>query len=605
MGNGYGYSECWRKKVKLPWDDIWFHLLQYVSRVIGRKGFWDAGSKDTDGRYGYVANRNEVVKAMGTLIEDGSRSDDHAFDEKHHAKVKDILKCLLEHQESMSFGKSGDFDAVTIAINSPRGKCVEALINVALRHCRLADKEKDGNHTETWQEFEQYFDKELKREDVNYEFFTLIPEYIPNFLYMSKEWFMKNLKNIFTKEDKKKWRCAIQGYSYMESFVPEVYQHLKSHGHITNALDDKDLPEHCSSKLVEDIVCSLLRNEETLNNKDSLIHTLFSRGKENEIHQIILNIYSFIPEEREKIISRVHELWPYVQNSIRKKIDFSSEDGRKLVTDLSLWTEFFEHIDEKMQKWLLEIAPHVNSRYDFPYELLKNLARISEKQPLETSEIWLAAISGMPKDTYGFLGSEKEVKTMLTNLVTKLEKGEDIAKEIVSKCAEKGMFSPSNFLAKILEQKAVIKVEKYFKEGGQHYEDGDYDGAISDYTKVIQSDPNYVLAWCGRGLVWRKKGDFEKAIADMNKAIHIKPDTSIFWFFRGIVWKDKADYDKAINDFNEAIRLNSNEPRFFTERGRAWKEKEELGKAIEDFDVAFRLDPNNTNRFPHEVSLGD
>ena len=56
-------------------------------------------------------------------------------------------------------------------------------------------------------------------------------------------------------------------------------------------------------------------------------------------------------------------------------------------------------------------------------------------------------------------------------------------------------------------------------KGIQHYEDDDYDGTISDYTKAIQSDPGYVSAWCNRGIVWRQKEDFEKAIADLDEAI--------------------------------------------------------------------------------------
>ena len=598
-----GYSKCWREKEQLPWDDIWLYLFKYILDIVGQRDFWSPNNNNTSDKNEYAADRNEVVKAISTLIGDGARSDDHAFDEKHHGKVKDILKHLLENQKSVSFDKSGDFDAVTIAINSPRGKCVEALINVALRHCRLADKENNKNHTDAWQEFELHFNTELNRDDVNYEFFTLIPEYIPNFLYMSKEWLVKNLESIFNQKDKKRWRCAIQGYSYMKNFIPEVYRHLKSHGYIIDALDDEDLPEHCSSRFVQDIVYSFLRKEETLDDKNSLINILLSRGKTNEVHQIILTIYSFRPEERKKIILEVYNLWPYIQNSIKQKIDFSSEDGRKLITALCLWIEFFEHLDDEIKKWLLEIAPHVNSRYDFPHVLLKNLARISEKQQVEANEIWQAVISGMSKNTYGFLRSEKEIKTILRNLVTKVEKGEDIAKETVSKCAEKGIFPPSEFLTEILnEQKIYMETEEHFKKGIKHYEDGDYDSAITDYTKVIQLNPNHVSALCNRGLVWRKKGDFEKAIADMDKAIRIEPDTSSFWFFRGMVWKDKADYDKAINDFNEAIRLNSNKFRFFVERSKTWREKEEPDKAIDDFDAAFRLDSHSQQAI-HNLSV--
>ena len=66
-----------------------------------------------------------------------------------------------------------------------------------------------------------------------------------------------------------------------------------------------------------------------------------------------------------------------------------------------------------------------------------------------------------------------------------------------------------------------MEADDYFKRGIQHYENGDCDGAISDYTKAIQSDPDYVSAWCNRGLVWRKKGDFQKVVADLDEAIRI------------------------------------------------------------------------------------
>ena len=71
-----------------------------------------------------------------------------------------------------------------------------------------------------------------------------------------------------------------------------------------------------------------------------------------------------------------------------------------------------------------------------------------------------------------------------------------------------------------------MEAEEYFKRGIQRYENGDYDGAISDYTETIQINPKHVPARCNRGLVQSKKGEFEKAIADLDEAIRIEPDTA-------------------------------------------------------------------------------
>lgn len=441
------YSDIWREKTELPWDDIWFHLLRYILEIIGQKEFWDTDSNDSN-------SRNEMVKAIGMLIEDGARSDEHAFHERHHDKVKDILKNLLENQKSVSFTEYADVDAMTVAINSGRGRCVEALIIVSLRHCRLADKKNNKNHAKAWREFERYFDTELNRNiDINYEFFTLLPAYIPNFLYMSKEWLMKNLENIFDQKDERKWRYAMQGYSHMDGFTPEVYQYLKLHGHIIRALDDNDLSNRLTTRFVQDIVYSFLRKEELLDEEDGLIRILLSRGKTDEIREIILTIYYLRQEHRKKFVPKIYELWPHIQESIKENIDFSSEDGCNLLRTLCLWTEFIEWFDDEKKNWLLEIAPHLCSGYDFSNELFKELARISKRQPFEVSEILLEIIAGMSKVNYGFTACKEEIKTILENLVSKGQEGIRVAMKIVDECARKGVYQPAEILSSIMNER--------------------------------------------------------------------------------------------------------------------------------------------------------
>ena len=447
------YSELWREKNEFPWDDIWPHLLQYILEAVEREGFWDIDSNDNDNRNEYAANRNDVVKTISTLIKKGAQSDDHAFDEKNHGKVKDILKCLMGNQKGDPFNKNSSFDALTIAINSPRGQCLEALINVALRHYRLADKKNDGNHAKAWKEFQPYFDTELKQKsDVNYEFFALIPRYIPIFLYMSEEWLMKNLETIFDKNDNKKWTYAIHGYAYLSRFVIEVYQHLKSHGHIVRVLNDKNLPQKCSIRFVQNAVHSFLANKEQLSDEDSLIHILLSRGKSHEIDEIIHFVCSFRPEYREKIIPKVYELWPRIQKIVQD-VGFSSENGCSLALSLSRWSKFLNQIDDKNQEWLLEIAPYTHS-LPLAHRFLENLARLSERHPFEVNKILQAMIDGASEHTYGFLGSDKQIKTILENLVDEgKEKGKYAAQETVSKFAEKSMFQPSKLLSEILNER--------------------------------------------------------------------------------------------------------------------------------------------------------
>ena len=46
---------------------------------------------------------------------------------------------------------------------------------------------------------------------------------------------------------------------------------------------------------------------------------------------------------------------------------------------------------------------------------------------------------------------------------------------------------------------------------------GDYNGAISDYTKAIQIDPNYASAYSNRNISKENLGDLSGACADWEK----------------------------------------------------------------------------------------
>lgn len=449
----FAYSELWRERAKLPWDGVWHYLLDYILNLVKQEKFWDPDISDNGQQKQYNTKRDNVVYSVGTLINSGVESCDHAFNEKHHDKAKYILKCLLKNQKSVSFEENEGMpnDAPQITFSSPRGRCTKALVNVALRHCRLADKQNNGDHTEVWQEFEQYFNTELnRRHDINYEFFTLISEHIHVFLYMSKDWLLKNLKCIFDPNDRMKWLCVVQGYACMNRFAPEVYQHLKSRGLIIRALDDDGLPRDRSMKFVRDVIYSFLRNEDQLDDKASLIQKLLSREKIDEFHEIIRFICSFESKYWEEIAPKAYELWPRIQKSIRI-IGFSSEEGRNLASSLCSWIELFDQIDDETEKWLLEIAPYA---YLDPFSgLLGNLARISEQQPCAANKIWQAMIDGMPKDNYGFIDSEEEIKMIFRNLISKGEGGKRKAKEIVEKCIKKGIPQPQEFLSEIINEK--------------------------------------------------------------------------------------------------------------------------------------------------------
>ena len=71
--------------------------------------------------------------------------------------------------------------------------------------------------------------------------------------------------------------------------------------------------------------------------------------------------------------------------------------------------------------------------------------------------------------------------------------------------------------------------EEYFNSGYDKAEAKDFYGAISDYTKAIELDPNYANAYNNRGASKENLGDLNGACADWKKAAELGSADSKLW----------------------------------------------------------------------------
>ncbi len=58
----------------------------------------------------------------------------------------------------------------------------------------------------------------------------------------------------------------------------------------------------------------------------------------------------------------------------------------------------------------------------------------------------------------------------------------------------------------------------YYNRGLAYFEKGQYDQAISDYTKALEINPRYARAYYDRGSAYARKGQYDKAWEDVHKA---------------------------------------------------------------------------------------
>ncbi len=130
-----------------------------------------------------------------------------------------------------------------------------------------------------------------------------------------------------------------------------------------------------------------------------------------------------------------------------------------------------------------------------------------------------------------------------------------------------------------------------FQQGMNASAKGDYDLAISFFSKVIRDDPKADGAYSNRGVAYKAKADYTKAIADYDQAIRLNPTNARTYANRGLAYKANGDYEKAIADYNESMRLGLKDANVYYGRAHAYKAKRDYGSAIADYDEAIRLNP--------------
>ena len=117
-------------------------------------------------------------------------------------------------------------------------------------------------------------------------------------------------------------------------------------------------------------------------------------------------------------------------------------------------------------------------------------------------------------------------------------------------------------------QKLILELElaqfnledasKYFNSGNKRLDKGDYQGAIYDFNKAIEVNPNFAGAYINRGFAFYNLNDYQAEIADYTKAIEINPKFALAYYNRGLAFNRLKDYQGAIADFTKAIEINPN-----------------------------------------------
>ncbi|MCK4956888.1 MAG: tetratricopeptide repeat protein, partial [Candidatus Cloacimonetes bacterium] len=120
----------------------------------------------------------------------------------------------------------------------------------------------------------------------------------------------------------------------------------------------------------------------------------------------------------------------------------------------------------------------------------------------------------------------------------------------------------------------------------------DHTGAIIDYNRAIELNPNHADIYLNRGVAKGEMKEYIEAIEDYTEAINLKPDDYKAYYNRGLTKNKIGDHKDAISDYSKAIELKPDDHEAYCNRGVTKTKTDDYKGAIVDYDKAIELNPN-------------
>lgn len=371
-----GLLEAWKSDREFSWDE----LFNFIIEIVEPYDIWKE-EYETGPNY-----RSLIIGEIAELIENGTTSDKHAFNERLLPIARKILLIVAGRTES-DLSDMGDL--ITSVINSTVGKILAAMVNYSLRYARL--KKNEGN--EKWEKrvkkhFVRCLDEESKFHTT--EYFVTVGLYLVNLYYLDKTWVQENINKLFPKDDQVNWKAAFVGYLFGSSRLSkDIYSIHKINQNYSKALQTEFDDETSLNRLVQHISIGYLQGLEELKDEQSLINQLITIENPKQLLSLVRFFWMLrdkLPNESRR---KVKPLWGSLLPILTKHKE--DPEFQEVLGSLSQWLVLIEKLDEEIVGWLklsVGFIKDVHLMFFIEY-LLKHV----EVFPNEVGEIYLGMLN--------------------------------------------------------------------------------------------------------------------------------------------------------------------------------------------------------------------
>ncbi len=134
---------------------------------------------------------------------------------------------------------------------------------------------------------------------------------------------------------------------------------------------------------------------------------------------------------------------------------------------------------------------------------------------------------------------------------------------------------------------------------------GDIDGAVAEYRKAIELDPEMALAYSNLGALLQSRGELVEAESLYQTTIGLRPNYALAWNNLAIVRYRRGDGAGAVRAFRRAIELKPDDAGAAYNLGRVYQQAGIVESAAVMFERAYRLEPGNSQiRASYEQTHG-
>jgi len=371
-----GFKRLWdmskEKQMDLDWNFVWEGLIDFFERLLNNPEFW---TEEVIQEQDLTPTRDWIPPIIAEFLRAGTKDDDKAYSPGLLTRGFSLIKILLENLETVD---DPEEDAMFQAINSSKGKTIEALFSHTLRACRVSDK-KHKDHVEAWDSIKPTFDAELvKCEDSNYEFSTLAAAYLANIDYISRNWLRASISKIFPKDFPANFVCAIKGLTYALATRP-IYALLLEHRVLDRALRLSLKERQSRERIVERIALAYLWGDESLDSPR--FSYLFESGQFEDLE----DASSFLSnvQEQELTVDQIERVLCFWEKCV-VWAQTLPKPPKSLLSALSRLIRYVTTFGDREVCLLMAVAPYVRDNAD---NFIEELDRLVEQDPAKVSSV--------------------------------------------------------------------------------------------------------------------------------------------------------------------------------------------------------------------------